>query len=180
MHQREEGLNWLDRSDAIWISQKTALVGVGGWGDARAGDFASTPIRINDHRLIFELSGQERSVLARKLRVLGQGMAETLQEKLGSLQHAQSIWVLTHVPPFEQACWYQGNAGDPNWTPDFVCVAVGEVLERFATQHPHINIQVLCGHGHNRGFFQKFRNLTIHTAAAEYRSPAVEMFCTVV
>ena len=180
LNQREEQIFWLDKSEAIWLNRGTALVGVGGWGDARVGDFVGTPIRINDHRLIQEITGHERSVLRAKLQQLGAEMATVLQQKLLLLKEASSIWVLTHVPPFEGACWYQGNAGNPQWTPHFVCAAVGDVLDDFARDHPHIDIQVLCGHGHNRGFFQKRKNLRTYTAAAEYGNPVVEMFFSIV
>ena len=106
-------------------------------------------------------------------------MADRLTQQLSGCMDSQSIWVLTHVPPFEEACWYKGKAGDPHWTADFVCVAVGEVLERFALQYPEKDLHVLCGHGHNRGILRKTKNLTVHTAAAEYRKPRVEAYWSV-
>jgi len=179
LHQREQSLYWLDRSDPMWITESTAVVGVGGWGDARAGDFENTPIRINDHRLIQELTGHDRVVLKTKLQDLGLEMGKRLEQKLSQVITAHTIWILTHVPPFREACWYQGNAGDPNWTPDFVCAAVGKVLDQFAQRYPNIQIQVLCGHGHNRGVLHRQKNMMVYTAAAEYRSPAVEMYWTI-
>ena len=173
---RHRGIVWMDTQDFIALDEQTGLVGVGGWGDARAGDFHGTPIRINDHRLIEDLSNISREEVYRRLLLRGSMMADRLSQQLERCVHAQTIWVLTHVPPFEQACWYKGKAGDPHWTADFVCVAVGEVLERFALRYPEKNLHVLCGHGHNRGIVHKRRNLTVHTAAAEYRKPRVEAY----
>ena len=106
-------------------------------------------------------------------------MASLLNEKLQQCTHAKTIWVLTHVPPFATACWYQGKYGAPAWTPDFVCASVGEVLQQFATQYSTTNIRVLCGHGHNRGYVQLEPNLVVYTAAAEYSKPVVETFWSV-
>lgn len=171
-----DGLVWMDTQGSIVINEKTRLIGVGGWGDARAGDFHNTPIRINDHRLIKDLSDISRDEVYRRLLSRGSMMADRLEKQLLDCTHTQTIWVLTHVPPFEEACWYKGKAGDPNWTADFVCVAVGEVLEKFAMKHPEKNLHVLCGHGHNRGIVHKQKNLIVHTAAAEYRKPRVEAY----
>ncbi len=171
-----DGIIWMDTQDSISLDSQTSLVGVGGWGDARAGDFHNTPIRINDHRLIQELSNISREKVYERLLERGTMMANRLSEQLSKCIDSQVIWVLTHVPPFEQACWYKGKAGDPNWTADFVCFAVGEVLERFAQEHPNKQIQVLCGHGHNRGIVRKQKNLIVHTAHAEYRKPKVEAY----
>ena len=115
-------INWLGDGKAIALSQNTALIGHGGWGDARAGDFMSTPIRINDHRLIEELSNLPREILMHKLRDLGSEAASTLNQALNKvLPWANHILILTHVPPFVGACWYQGQAGaDERWIPDFV------------------------------------------------------------
>ena len=176
LHEEHSQLHWLDEMQPLWLHKDHALIGVGGWGDARAGDFMGTPIRINDHRLIQELSQLPRADLQKKLWALGTKMAQRLHEKLLQVVEAKRIYVLTHVPPFVDACWHNGNVGDGNWTPDFVCVSVGEVLKAFAQKHRDISIQVLCGHGHSRGIAQITHNLTVHTAAAEYRKPCVEAY----
>ena len=170
---------WMDAEDPIWISEKDVLVGVGGWGDAKSGDFETTPIRINDHRFIENFSDISRAQLKILLQERGEMMAETLFEKLQQCKKASTIWVLTHVPPFPQACWFQGRFGDPTWTPDFVCASVGDALQKFATQYSTINIRVLCGHGHNRGYVQMEPNLVIYTAAADYSKPVVETFWSI-
>ena len=176
MLSKHDGIFWMDTQDSVALNEATSLVGVGGWGDARAGDFHNTPIRINDHRLIEDLSNIPRDEVYHRLQQRGSMMAHRLEQQLSTCMNAQSIWVLTHVPPFEQSCWYKGKAGDPHWTADFVCVAVGEVLEQFAQENPEKNIYVLCGHGHNRGIVRMHKNLIVHTAAAEYRKPRVEAY----
>jgi predicted phosphohydrolase len=177
LHDEMEDVHWMDRTSIQKISDRgDVLIGVGGWGDARAGSFIDTPIRINDHRLIEEFSNVSREILKERLQKKGQEMATLLHTKLVDCLDAECIWVLTHVPPFTEACWYKGKSGDPNWTPDFVCISVGEVLEEFAEKNPSKKIRVLCGHGHNRGIVQKSPNLVVYTAAAEYGKPSVEVY----
>ena len=177
LHDEIENVFWMDRASVQQISDRgDVLLGIGGWGDARAGSFMDTPIRINDHRLIEELSNVSRAVLQERLEARGRAMADLLRTKLLDCVDAKCIWVLTHVPPFAEACWYRGQAGNPNWTPDFACVSVGEALEEFAEKNPSKQIRVLCGHGHNRGIIQKAPNLMIYTAAAEYQKPTVEAY----
>ena len=175
----QEGLFWMDRQEPIWLSSRDVLIGVGGWGDAKTGDFLSTPIRINDHRLIAELSDIPRPKLKQLLQERGAFMAENIASKISQCKTASTIWVLTHVPPFPEACWYQGRFGDSSWTPDFVCASVGSVLQHVATQLSSTNIRVLCGHGHHRGYVQMAPNLVVYTAMAEYSKPAVETFWSI-
>ena len=82
--------------------------------------------------------------------------------------------VLTHVPPFREACWYEGQTTDDNWAPYFVCGQVGEVLRRAGQDRPTCQLTVLCGHTHNAGFAQITDQLVVHTGAARYGHPDVE------
>jgi hypothetical protein len=46
---------WLPAAGAVKLSDQTALVGHGGWGDGRAGRFARSKVVLNDYLLIEEL-----------------------------------------------------------------------------------------------------------------------------
>ena len=48
------------------------------------------------------------------------------------------VIVVTHVPPFVEACWYQGQATLNEWTPHFSCKAVGDRLLKIADHHPDV------------------------------------------
>ena len=176
-HSNSTQLSWLDIESAIPLTETCVLIGQGGWGDARNGDFLQTPIRINDHRLIKELTGLERPILQQKLQQLGSDEALELKKKLASIttseKGVQEIIVATHVPPFPEAAWYMGYSGAINWIPDFTCKAIGDVLLSFAEQNPNIQCTVLCGHGHHSGVVKMRENLTIHTGPAEYGKPAI-------
>lgn len=176
-HSNSTQLSWLDIEGAIPLTDTCALIGQGGWGDARNGDFLETPIRINDHRLIKELTGLERPILQQKLQQLGTEAALELKRKLESITisktDTEEIIVATHVPPFPEAAWYMGYSGAVDWIPDFTCKAIGDVLLSFAALNPAIQCTVLCGHGHHPGIVDMRENLRIHTGPAEYGKPTI-------
>ena len=175
-------ITWLDIENEVPLTDSCILIGQSGWGDARNGDFLQTPIRINDHRLIEELTGLARPLLQHRLQQLGTDEASKLQRKLENITASrtgiQEIIVATHVPPFPEAAWYMGYSGAVDWIPDFTCKAVGDVLLSFATRYPTIQWTVLCGHGHHAGAVKIRENLTVHTGAAEYGKPAIAQHIT--
>jgi len=178
--QHSKHLHWMSNSSAIKLTDKIALVGHGGWGDAKYGDFQKTPVRLNDHRLIVDLTGWDRISLQEKLHRLGEEAAIYIQEGLHKAKKISSeIWVLTHVPPFPESCWHKGEWGAKDWISDFACKSVGDVLLNFADQNPTIQIQVLCGHGHSPGEVQMRQNLNVRTGGAVYGQPAVEAVFTI-
>ena len=169
-------LHWCDQSGVISLDESSALVGTGGWGDTGYGNFMETPIRLNDHRLIAELSNIPRPELMQRLQRRGQEYAAQLRTYLRTaVQQHSRVWVLTHVPPFEESCWYREHWGAWEWTADFGCKAVGDVLLELAEANPGCQFNVLCGHGHNPGFADMRSNLRVRTGSAEYRNPRIEL-----
>jgi 3',5'-cyclic AMP phosphodiesterase CpdA len=171
---KQPRLSWLSQSTPIWLTPTVALTGHGGWGDARLGRWYHTPIRLNDHHVIAELSGLPRLLLRERLHALGDEAAAHLRLQLAGCTSARQILVLTHVPPFAGACWHQGRLSGPDWLGDFACEATGLVLESFADSHPDIHLRVFCGHTHSAGYYQHRDNLTVTTGAAQYGAPALQ------
>ena len=163
-------LFWLDQAGPMKLSEDLSIVGVGGWGDGRVGDFLETPVRLNDHRLIEELTISDRSALLRELMTLGERDAATLSGQLNATTTRRVI-VATHVPPFRESTWYHGRYGDWDWMPDFCCGAVGEVLMSYAQAHPDQDLNVYCGHSHGEGSYRPLPNLNVFTGRAEYGQP---------
>ncbi len=171
---------WLPSRAPIQLTPTTALLGVDGWGDGRCGNLDSN-VRLADWRDIGELDGllfcsaEERCA---RLRSLGDAEAAMLRDQL-SRTSARELIVLTHVPPFPDACWYDGKRSSPDWLPWFTCVAVGEVLLAHAHAHPDTAITVLCGHTHGRGEFRAAPNLFVRTGGwpprhKSYGNPIVQ------
>lgn len=173
--KRHSNLIWLDLHGPVALSKTTQLIGHTGWGDAQNGDFLSTPIRINDHRLIEDLSNRPRTELQNILQQRGHQAAQyiehTFQQAL--TYNPTTIIIATHVPPYPESAWYQEYAGAFDWIPDFTCKAVGDTILRLATENSTIQIQVYCGHGHSPGYVQMSSNLEVFTGKAEYGHPCI-------
>lgn len=172
---RSSRARWLAEGGPVLLDETSALVGVGGWGDARTGDFLKSPVLLNDYRLIEELAvaNMSRPALLPLLLAEGQREAESLRGPLNAaLAAREQVLVLTHVPPFREACWHEGQTSDDDWAPGFVCGAVGEVLLEAARSHPERRLVVFCGHTHSPGRAELAPNLVVHTIGADYGSPA--------
>jgi Icc protein len=91
-----------------------------------------------------------------------------------ALEAHEHVIVLTHVPPFREACWHEGRISDDNWLPHMACRAVGDELRRIMQAHPHRKMTVLCGHTHSPGEASILPNLTVLTGGAVYGQPTIQ------
>ena len=176
----QPGLSYLSSSGLIELTPKTALIGHDGWGDGRFGNYEQSPVRLSDQELIQDFQGLDREAVLAKLHALGDESAAYLHEVLiKALDSYEQIMCLTHVPPFKEACWYQGKMGNDDWLPYFACKAVGEVLLESTQDRPDCHLTVLCGHTHHAGTIQMLPNLYVKTGSAEYGQPHVEEILTI-
>lgn len=155
---------YLPSVPSVQLTDRLTMIGVDGWGDARCGDLAST-VSLSDWALIedFKKSRVDRAARLELLQRLGTAEARLLAEKLAAVAGAPELLVLTHVPPFPEACVYDGEPSGPAWTPWFTCIATGEVLAAHAQRYPAQRITVLCGHSHGIGSYQAAPNLLVRT-----------------
>jgi predicted phosphohydrolase len=184
---RRDRLRWLPACGVVPLSEHTAMIGCDGWADARLGDLAGTQVVLNDFFHIAELAAtlepkvraapallrsSDRGPLHHALQALGAAEAERCDALLTAAlaSHAQ-VLVVTHVPPFAEACWHEGRLSTADWLPYFTCAALGEVLRAQARRHPERTLTVLCGHTHGAGEAQIEPNLKVLTGAAVYRRP---------
>lgn len=86
----------------------------------------------------------------------------------------KQIVILTHVPPFKEACMRQGKISDDDWLPYFSSKATGDVLLQVAKANSAIKFLVLCGHTHSEALYQSSNNLVIKAGKAEYFQPEVQ------
>jgi predicted phosphohydrolase len=166
-------LRWIHGGDPVPIGRATCLVGCDGWGDARIGDVEHTKIVLNDFVRIRELVGRTRADRDRELRALGDESARALTRQLEMAVSFERILVLTHVPPWREACWHEHRISDEDWLPFFTCKAVGDALVAFADEHPRTALDVLCGHTHGGGSARIRSNLAVTTGDATYGTPAI-------
>lgn len=176
LDQEHVYLNWLPEHGVVKLNDNTALVGHGAWSDGGYGDFMGSNIVLNDYVLIQELADIDAVHRLMKLRALGQEAAGYIKRILSvALLRFQNIYIALHVPPFREACWYNGYLPDNNddYLPHFTCKAVGDVLLELAETYPTCNMTVLCGHTHGSGEARPRPNLHVITGGAEYGNPVI-------
>jgi Icc-related predicted phosphoesterase len=168
-------LRWLPAAGVVPLGADTALVGTDGWGDARLGNALHTPVLLNDFFHIEELTGLDVPARVERLRALGDESAARLRPRLAeALGRYRRVVVLTHVPPFREACWHEGTISHDDWLPFFTCAAVGEALREAMAARPEREMLVLCGHTHGEGVARVLPNLEVRTGGAEYGAPALQ------
>lgn len=172
--QRMPNLTWMNEAGVVELSADTALVGHDGWGDGLAGDLEQA-VQLQDELQIEELTTYDRHSLFSKLSELGQESAAHLEQVLAeALAKYKNICLLTHVPPFPESCWYEGELAGEHMLPRFTGVAVGRVLYRLMSEHPDKKLTVLCGHTHSPGEAIILPNLRVWTGCAKYGQPQVQ------
>ena len=167
-------LHYLNNAGVIPLTDRTGLLGHDGWGDARLGTPRRWKIALNDWELIEDLRLLDEERLLRKLNFLGDEAAAHFREVLPeALERFPELLVVTHVPPFREACWHQGRTSDDDWLPHFTCKAVGDALAEAMTAHPDRKMTVLCGHTHGGGEVEILPNLRVLTGEAVYGKPTM-------
>jgi Icc protein len=176
-------LVYLTDSAAVELTPRVALVGHDGWGDGRAGDYERSDVMLNDYLLIEELAppaydhdeAQQKRDRLEQLNRLGDEAAAHMRRVLPpALERYEEVILLTHVPPFREACWHAGRISDDEWSPHFTCVAMGEALREIMADHPQRRLTVLCGHTHGCGEARIRENLLVLTGQAEYGKPEIQ------
>lgn len=168
-------IQWLPPAGVVTLDPMTALIGVDGWADGRAGNPLTTPLVLNDDRLIAEVAAQpdrlSRLAVKRALADADAGRLATLLER--AAPDYRRLVVATHVPPFVEALPASGRLSRPEWHPLLVAGATGATLRRFAVDHPDHQLTVLAGHSHAAREVTLLPNLQVRVAAARYGSPTV-------
>jgi predicted MPP superfamily phosphohydrolase len=169
-------LHWLPQTGIVELGPDTALIGHDGWADGRFGKGVESNVMMNDYVQILDFIGLSVERRFRVLNDLGDEAAgyfdEILPEALSRYPH---VIAATHVPPFKEACWYEGlHLSDDDGLPHFACEAVGKVLAQTMRRHPDHRLTVLCGHTHGQGVVDILPNLRVKTGGAEYGQPRLQ------
>jgi len=176
-HLSEEvpSVHYLTDNGIIELTAHTALIGHDGWSDGRSGDFLHSDIMLNDYFLIDELKRLNQEERLQKLHQLGDEAALYLKTQTQkAFEKYDNVVLLTHVPPFTEACLYEGQPCDYNWCPHFVCKAAGDALEEVMKEHENKRLLVLCGHCHWGNDLYILPNLRVVTGHSELGIPNVQ------
>jgi 3',5'-cyclic AMP phosphodiesterase CpdA len=162
------------RKQATELTARVGLIGHDGWADGRFGDYLGSDVFLSDYALIEELAGHYHLDRRPMLQRLGDEAAAQVRELLPkALARYEHVILLTHVPPFREACWHDGHLSDDNWLPHFACKAMGDVILEIMQQHPSSKLTVLCGHTHGEGETRPLDNVEVLTGGAVYGAPAI-------
>ena len=173
--QESKWLRWLPLEGWARIAPRTGLVGHGSWADGRLGNGVKSQILLNDFVQIQDFAWLSQQERFEKLNQLGDQAAAYFREILPkTLERFPNLLLVTHVPPFKEACWHEGQISDDEFLPHFTCQAVGELLLEMMAAHPDNKLTVLCGHTHGSGTAQILPNLLVKTGGAEYGRPAIQ------
>ncbi len=171
-------LFWLPASGMQKLNDDTILIGQDGWADGRLGDYQNSRVVLNDSRMIADLFQEKilgKYQLLEKMQQLADSDAIKLQNDLTQaiIQVPKKIIVLTHVPPFKEACLHEGKISGDDWLPYFSSKVMGDILITVSQQNPEIEFLVLCGHTHSEANVC-YGNLAIEVGKADYCRPEVQ------
>lgn len=177
--KKNDKLFWLPASGIQKLDNDTFLMGQDGWADGRLGDYQNSRVVLNDSRMIADLFQEKirgKYPLLDKMQQLANADATKLKNDLEQAisQNPKKIIVLTHVPPFKEACLHEGKISDDNWLPYFSSKVMGNVLMQSAHENLAIDFLVLCGHTHSEAIYQPIDNLIIEAGRAEYYQPVIQ------
>lgn len=173
--KKHKGSQYLTDNGVFRLSETTALIGHDGWSDGRAGDFLNSTILLNDYFLIDELKKLNYLERLQKLNQLGDESADYFVKTLKiAFEKYERVVLLTHVPPFKEACLYEGKLCDANWAPHFVNTAAGKVLKDLMILYPTKELLILCGHTHSGTDLKILPNLRVIVGQSELGNPNVQ------
>jgi hypothetical protein len=129
---------------------------------------------MHDFKLIAELAGLHKLARWEMLKQLADQSAEHIRRVLPlALARHRDVVLLTHVPPFREACWHEGRISDDDWAPHFTCQALGQAILEVMRARPDRRLTVLCGHTHGAGETQPCQNVQVITGGAQYGQPGI-------
>jgi 3',5'-cyclic AMP phosphodiesterase CpdA len=171
---RSPRLHWLNKAGVVGLTAETGLIGHDGWADGRFGDYSGSDVFLNDYVLIEELAHIEPEARLERLHALGDAAADHFRSVLPeAIARFRNVIAVTHVPPFREACWHEGQISDDAWLPHFACKAVGVALVDVMSAHADRELLVLCGHTHSPGEARVLPNLRVRTGGADYHRPEI-------
>jgi 3',5'-cyclic-AMP phosphodiesterase len=175
LSRKRPNLVYLTTSDVVELTPTVGLVGDDGWADGRLGKYEQSYVMMNDYRLIAELAPFSKKARWPVLKKLGDEAAAHIRRVLPiALQKYPHVLLATHVPPFREACWHEGQISDDEWLPHFTCKAVGDAILEIMRPAVDRQLTVYCGHTHSAGICQPLPNVMVYTGGAIYGQPKVQ------
>lgn len=166
----------------------TLITGVDGWADTRYGNVRVSHVVLNDEHYIKDLRNHisnwwyAPNPTAKKWdkrKELADYDADLLLKNTteaidNAFVPVKRVIILTHIPPFPEACKHKGQLSDANYLPFYASKATGDVLLTLADKYPEITFSVFCGHTHGSACFQVKPNMCVKAGESVYGVPSIQ------
>ena len=168
-------LRWLPAMEVVSLTPTTAMVGHDSWADGRYGKGTASTLTMGDKNHIDDFVQLGREAYFERIAALADEAAAHLRRTMTAAfeSHARVV-VVTHVPPFPQACRSEEGVASEDMLPHYACKAVGDVLMEIMSSRPDRDATVLCGHTHVAARAEILPNLRVWTGDAHYGSIRVQ------
>lgn len=169
---------FMDLVDRVQLEDDLCVVGDTGWYDGRNGLQGAPRFIMNDWFYISEYRSNKTMSERAFSAVIADARAAILEKKLRAAVAAGNnrVIVLTHVPPWVEACRHMGQPSDTYALPWFSSQALADVIDQVAKEFFHVKFEVLCGHTHDRYEYKRDDNLFCYVTGAAYGAPYVREY----
>jgi len=173
---KDGGITWMGSVDFVPFGEKTAVIGHDGWYDALHGDVKKSRFIMKDWFKIEEFSGALRDIVGISRQLASEGSQHVMQACEKAIAAGRDkLVILTHFPPFAEACLYRGKQSEPDALPWYSSKIMGDALLALSEKYPHVNFTVLCGHTHSHCEVTPRPNLRVVVGDSDYGAPVVRM-----
>jgi 3',5'-cyclic-AMP phosphodiesterase len=155
---------------AFFRGEDYAYIGVDGWASGN-GDIYSSIVRgFQDFDYIQDFKGlpleQKIQIMREESVASAKQVAHQFACALEASSKLKRFVIFTHVSPFTETCFYQGQLHSTDAFPVFWNAHMGGEIRRMAREYPHISFEVYSGHTHAYGSAQISPNLKAITLSA--------------
>lgn len=162
-------LHWLTETPTISLNEDVALIGTEGWYDGTLGN--PDLLRYTTDWFLtldfLQLDSMEERV--QLWRDMSNKSAKIIEEKLElALTEHQTVYILTHVPPWKEATRAVGTKMEKFWLPYNTNTAMGESIERVMMGRRKKRVIVLAGHTHTPCKIRVTNTIECNVAPASY------------
>lgn len=165
-------LHWMTEAGVLSLKSrsedKVAIIGEEGWYDGRAGSKGLLKYTL-DWLLIPEI--RKLPTMAdriKKFQSMADKSAESIKEKLhAALQEHDSVYILTHFPPFIEASEHYGLF-HKMWKAYNINYVMGQTIEDVMKGYPNKKVTVLSGHVHRATYITIAHNVLCLVGEAKY------------
>lgn len=165
-------IGYLTTGMIVDLDAKTCLVGQDGWPDGGAGDFESSRVLLKDFLVISDFMGYGKHQWRRIMEEFSrQSTLEGEATLLKAFETYDKVIFATHVPPFRECCYWQGEPSRDDWAPFFVNQTLGKMFIEMMENYPDKELLILCGHTHAAMEYHPLPNLTARVGHADYGTP---------